>query len=329
MMIENKKYINWAIIGCGDVTEIKSGPGLYKSKNSNLLGVYNRTLSKAEDYARRHGINRIYKSVDELLSDDDIDVVYIATPPSTHYEYTIKTLNSNKIPYIEKPMVTNYLDAENIQKLATKKKITPYVAFYRRGLDKFIKIKEILDSGVIGDVKIVNVTQLMKVDELEKDEKTRPWRVIPEISGGGKFLDVGTHVLDCLIWFLGEIESISGLVENRGGYYNTDDTVLTTFKFKNSIVGSGTWCFVADKDFLEVQIIGEKGNITYDGLSIKNFYLTVEGKTTEYKFSSPEHISMPYQQSITNELLGFNKSNASFTDSVNLVKMCEMLYRGN
>lgn len=329
MVKENKKYINWAIIGCGDVTEIKSGPGLYKSKNSNLLGVYNRTLSKAEDYARRHGISRIYKSVNELLSDDDIDVVYIATPPSTHYEYTIKTLNSNKIPYIEKPMVTNYLDAENIQNLATKKNITPYVAFYRRGLDKFIKIKEILDSGVIGDVKIVNVTQLMKVDELEKDEKTRPWRVIPEISGGGKFLDVGTHVLDCLIWFLGEIESISGLVENRGGYYNTDDTVLTTIKFKNNIVGSGSWCFVADKDFSEVQIIGEKGNITYDGLSIKNFYVTVEGKTTEYKFSSPEHISMPYQQSITNELLGFNKSNASFSDAINLVKMCEILYRGN
>ncbi|MGL1893949.1 MAG: Gfo/Idh/MocA family oxidoreductase [Spirochaetaceae bacterium] len=320
-----KKSVNWAIIGCGDVTEVKSGPGLYKADNSNLIGVFNRTLAKAEDYVKRHGLKQVYNSVDELLADSLIDVVYIATPPNSHFEYTIKVLEAGKIPYIEKPMVTNIKDALVIESLAKKKNITPYVAFYRRGLEKFIKIKEILDSGIIGDVKVVNVIQLMNVEEVEKHEYSRPWRVIPEISGGGKFLDVGTHVLDCLIWYFGELETMTGIAENRGGYYIANDTVLTNFRFKNGVIGTGTWCFVADRHFSEIQIIGEKGNITYDGLSVKNFSVTVNNETTEYNFETPEHISMPYQLSISSEILGQEKSNASFSDSLNLVKMCNML----
>lgn len=321
----SKKEINWAIIGCGDVTEVKSGPGLYKSRNSNLLGVYNRTYEKAVNYAERHQIPKVYRCVEELLEDKEVDVVYIATPPNTHYPYTIKVLEARKIPYIEKPMVIKLSEALDIKRLAEKKNITPYVAFYRRGLEKFIKIKEVLNSGIIGEVKVVNVVQLKPVYDDEKGEE-KPWRVIPEISGGGKFLDIGTHVMDCLIWFLGEIESMTGIVTNRGGYYETDDTISTTFQFKSGVVGTGSWCFVADRDLSEVQIIGERGNITYDGLSAKNFYLTVDGKTTEFTFSVPEHISMPYQQSIIDELIEGKKSYASFSDAMNLVKMCDQLY---
>lgn len=321
------KEISWAIIGCGDVTEIKSGPGLYKSRNSKLSGVYNRTYEKAVDYAKRHNVTKVYKSVDELLTDSEIDIVYIATPPSTHYEYAIQTLKAEKIPYIEKPMVTKLNQAIEIDNLAKSSGIPPYVAFYRRGLEKFLKIKELLDSGIIGEIRTVHVMQLMKVDESEKSKETRPWRVIPEISGGGKFLDVGTHVLDCLIWFLGELESMTGIVANRGGFYDTDDTVVTTLKFKSGIVGTGHWCFVSDRHFSEVQIIGDRGNITYDGLSGKNFFITVDGETKEYYFTVPKHISMPYQQSIIDELSINKKSSASFSDAMNLVEMCEMLYR--
>ena len=321
------KCLNWAIIGCGDVTEVKSGPGLYKSKHSNLLGVYNRTYSKANDFAIRHKVANVYKDIEDLFTDSNIDAVYIATPPNTHFKYTIMALNAGKIPYIEKPFVLDFSEAKAIKELSIEKNIMPYVAFYRRGLDKFIKIKEIIDSGIIGEIRVVNITQFMMVDEEEKNENTRPWRVIPEISGGGKFLDVGTHVLDCLIWFFGEMEFMDGIITNRGKFYNTDDTVMTTFKFKNGIVGTGTWCFVADRHFNEVQIVGSKGNITYDGLSCKNLYLTTNNKTIELKFNVPEHISMPYQQSVINEILGINKSNAKFRDSINLVKMCEMLYR--
>lgn len=317
--------VNWGMIGCGNVTEVKSGPGLYKSNNSNLVAVYNRNYHKAVDYTKRHGIKKVYKTVDELLEDKTIDIVYIATPPNTHKEYAIKCLKAGKIPYIEKPVANSYEECLEIKALSDELNIPVYVAFYRRGLVKFLKIKELLDNKEIGDVRFVYVTQNRPVEEDELDRKNLPWRVVPSISGGGKFLDMGVHVIDCLTLYFGEMESINGIVENKGGYYDAEDTVMATFKFKNGVVGSGNWCYVADKQINKVEIVGDKGRIVYDGLSVKRFSLIKDGEEKVFEFENPEHVSMPYQQAIVNELIGKQKSFASFEEAINVVKMTDML----
>ncbi|MDF2615088.1 MAG: Oxidoreductase [Clostridia bacterium] len=147
------KSVNWGMIGCGDVTEVKSGPGLYKADHSNLMGVYNRTYEKAVDYTKRHGIKRVYHTAEELLNDKDIDIVYIATPPISHKQYAVACLEAGKIPYIEKPVAMNYQECLEIKQLLDELKIPVYAAFYRRGLEKFIKIKELLDQKVIGEIR--------------------------------------------------------------------------------------------------------------------------------------------------------------------------------
>ncbi|WP_319372073.1 Gfo/Idh/MocA family oxidoreductase [uncultured Ilyobacter sp.] len=319
--------VRWGMIGTGAVTEVKSGPGLYKSQGSKLIGVYNLDFDQAKDYAKRHNVEKIYKSVEEMLKDRDINAVYVATPPKFHHEYAIKILKAGKIPYVEKPIATNYEDCLEIKALSEELKIPVYVAFYRRGVEKFLKIKELLDKKVLGDIRHVYVTQIMPVEESELDKDRLPWRVIPEISGGGKFLDMGVHVLDCLIMYFGEIETMKGFVENKGGYYKVDDTVVATFKFKNGIVGAGTWCYVADKNINEVQIVGEKGRITYDGLSAKRFTLEINGKVETFEFEEPEHAAMPFQQAIVNELIGKKKSEASFAQSMNTVKITDELLK--
>ena len=320
--------VKWAMIGCGDVTEIKSGPGLYKSENLLLLGVFNRHKEKTLDYVKRHKIEKAYGSVDELLDDPQVDAVYIATPPDSHKDYAIRCLEAGKIPYIEKPLANSYKEALEIKTLADKLNIPVFVAFYRRGLEKFIQIKKLLDQNTLGKIVLVNVKHFMKADISEKNRETLPWRVKPEISGGGKFLDMGTHMLDCLIWFFGEMEMLDGIVENRGGYYDADDTVLANFKFKNGIVGNGTWSYVAEHQINEVEIIGEKGRIVYDGLSVKDFTLFMNGEEAVFTYDSPEHISMPYQQAIITELTGGEKSFANFYEAVNLVKMTDGLLKG-
>jgi predicted dehydrogenase len=172
----------------------------------------------------------------------------------------------------------------------------------------------------------------MKVEDNELDREKLPWRVIPEISGGGKFLDMAVHVFDCLTLYFGEMESMKGMVENKGGYYDADDTVMASFKFKNGVVGSGTWCYVADKNIDEVQIVGENGRIVYEGLSAKRFTLIKDDIERVYEFEEPGHIAMPYQQAVVNELIGKKKSFANFTEAINTVEMTEMLlkdyYRG-
>lgn len=321
------KEVNWGMIGCGQVTEVKSGPGLYKSTNSNLVGVYNDNYEQAADYTKRHKIPNVYQTVEELLADEGIDIVYIATPPKFHKQYAIMCLEAGKIPYIEKPVATTYDDCLEIKALSEKLDIPVYVAFYRRGMEKFLKIKELLEEKVIGDIRYVYVTQIMKVEDSELDPNRLPWRVMPEISGGGKFLDMGVHVLDCLALYFGELETMSGIASNTGGYYEADDTVVATFQYKNGLVGSGTWCYVADKEINEVQIVGEKGRIVYDGLSAKSFTIIKDGVEELFEFDEPEHVAMPYQQAVVNELLGLEESHANFNEAINVVKMTDSLLK--
>jgi predicted dehydrogenase len=321
------KKIKWGLIGTGSVTEVKSGPGLYKIENSELVGVYNRTHEKALDYASRHGINTVYQDVSEMLLNDEIDVVYIATPPVSHKEYAVRVLRNNKIPYIEKPVTMTYEEALEIKRVANKVKLPVYVAFYRRGLEKFIKIKQLLDEHKIGNIKAVHVTQTARVTDEYLDRNHLPWRVKPEISGGGLFMDIGSHVLDTLQMFFGKFESMSGYAMNTGGYYDAEDTVVASFKFKNDIVGTGEWCFVADEFKNEVTIIGDKGRIIYDSMSAKSFTLIVDGVKEDYHFEKPEHIAMPYEQTVIDELLDIKKSYASFDEAINLVEMMEQVLK--
>jgi len=317
------KTIKWGIIGTGDVMEVKSGPGLYKAEHSKVVAIYNRSYDKAVDYAKRHHIDKVYKNVSDLIEDHNIEVVYIATPPVSHKDYALQVLEAGKIPYIEKPLAMNYEEVKAIKELADLKGLPVYVAYYRRGLEKFIKIKEVLDSKLIGQVKVVKVNQTNKVTSDYIHKNKLPWRVKPEISGGGLFMDIGSHVLDCLEWYFGQMESMEGYACNTGGYYEAEDTVVASFRFKSGIVGSGSWCFVADQQLNEVEIIGEKGRIVYDGLSAKNFQLIMGDEVETYTFQVPQHIAMPYEVTVINELLGMDKSYASFEEAVNLAKMMD------
>src|SRR4051812_2264086 len=98
------KKINWGIIGCGDVTEIKSGPAFNKVPGSSLAAVMRRDAEKAKDYASRHNVSRWYSDPYELIADPEVNAVYVATPPSSHQEYAIAALKAGKPVYVEKPM---------------------------------------------------------------------------------------------------------------------------------------------------------------------------------------------------------------------------------
>ena len=321
------KEVNWAIIGCGDVTEVKSGPGLYKSEHSNLVAVYNRTAAKAVDYAKRHKVPKVYKTVSELLDDDSIDIVYIATPPKYHKEFALQVLNANKIPYVEKPVANSYAEFLEIKELSEKKNIPVYIAFYRRGLEKYLKIKELLDSKVIGDVRFVSLKQLEKVRPSDLNRENLPWRLKFDISGGGKFVDMGVHMLDYLSLFFGNIAEIKGSVSNQGGFYEVEDTVLINYRFESGVIGSGTFCYVSDRDENLCEIIGSEGRIYFDVLSGDSFTIEKNGKKETFHFEVPEHIAMPYEQAIVNGILGIKKCHNNIDNALALSKAMDDLMR--
>lgn len=321
------KKIRWGMIGTGAVTEVKSGPGFYKSEHSELRGVYNRSYEKGKNWAHRHGVKIVYSSIEEMLDDDEIDAVYIATPPNVHREYTIKCLHAGKIVYVEKPMAMSYEECTEMIEKSKEKGIPIYVAYYRRGMEKFLKIKELLDNQVIGNVRYVEIKQIMKAEASDFDRDKLPWRVKPSITRGGKFIDMGVHVLDILQFFFGNIIEAKGLAENQGGLYDVEDTVSASFKFENGVIGNGLWCYVADHNEEFVNIVGEQGSLSFEVLGYGPVKLAKGNHTEVFEFKSQDHVAQPYIQSVVNELLGIEKSQANTQSAANVTKVTDEILK--
>ena len=151
------RTIRWGIIGCGDVTEIKSGPGFQKADGSALTAVMRRDAARARDYAHRHGVPRAYDKAADLIADPEVDAVYIATPPASHCELAMMTAAAGKPCLVEKPMALNYAECQRMNEAFDRRGVPLWVAYYRRALPRFLIVRDALHSGDIGRVTSVHV----------------------------------------------------------------------------------------------------------------------------------------------------------------------------
>lgn len=298
------KTICWGIVGVGDVTEVKSGPGFQKADNSELVAVMRRTGHLAKDYAQRHDVPRWYDDAEALIRDPDVDAVYVATPPSSHKEYTILAAQAGKPVYVEKPMALNYTECQEMIDACRSAGVPLFVAYYRRALARFLRIKELIDAGAIGDVRFVNITLYMPVREEERDADNLPWRVLPEIAGGGRFVDLASHMLDFLDYALGPITTVEGFARNQAGLYPAEDIVTGSFVFESGVQGAGAWCFTAFEEVDRTEIVGSAGKITYSTFGADPVVLTTGEGVTEFAIEYPSHIQQPLIQTVVDELTG-------------------------
>ncbi|GAB4014669.1 Gfo/Idh/MocA family oxidoreductase [Spirosoma migulaei] len=302
--------LKWGIIGCGNVTEVKSGPAFTKVPNSSLVAVMRRDTEKAADYAKRHNVPTWYDDADALINDPNVNAVYIATPPDTHAEYAIRAMRAGKPVYVEKPMARNAAECEAMNQVSRETGMPLLVAYYRRALPYFLKIKELIDEKVIGDIRYVRVQLNWQPYDEEVGENPKPrWRVDPEISGGGHFHDLASHQFDYLEYVLGPIKTASGIARNQAGLYQADDIVVANFEFESGVLGTGTWCYTVNKEqrIEETQFIGSKGKISFSFFEMKLIRVETEAGTVEYTIPAPENIQQPLIESIVNELRGEGK----------------------
>ncbi|MBP7731148.1 MAG: Gfo/Idh/MocA family oxidoreductase [Bacteroidales bacterium] len=301
--------IKWGIIGCGNVTEVKSGPAFNKVPGSQLVAVMRRNLALAEDYAKRHNVPRFYNNADELIYDPEVNAIYIATPPGSHTEYAIKALAAGKPVYIEKPMATSYRECMMINETAEKYGLPVFVAYYRRTLPGFLKVKELIENGAIGRVRFINI-ELFKAPSDDERSGKLSWRVDPEIAGGGHFFDLGSHQLDYLDFLFEPVEKVKSVAVNQGGLYKAEDFVSAILTFSENIIASGTWCFnlhnSSNRDIIE--IFGEKGHIKFSTFSFEPISLINNYGTREYINERPEHVQYFLISQVVNELLNKGKA---------------------
>ena len=296
--------IRWGIIGCGNVTEVKSGPGFQKADNSNLVAVMRRTGALAQDYARRHGVAKWYDEAGALINDPDVEAIYIATPPDTHKEYTLQSARAGKPVYVEKPMALNFAECQEMIAACQAAGVPLFVAYYRRALARFLKIKELLEAEAIGEIRFISMTlyQPLRPDELDPD--TLPWRVRPEIAGGGRFVDLAAHTLDFLDFVVGPIRSAQGMASNQAGKFPAEDIVSGVFEFEAGIQGMGTWCFSAYDEVDRTEIVGSTGKISFSTFDDSPVVLTSRQGVTEFAIDYPPHVQQPLIQTVVDALNG-------------------------
>lgn len=298
--------IKWGIIGCGNVTEVKSGPAFNKVNNSELVAVMRRNATKAEDYARRHIVPKWYSDAQQLIDDPEVNAIYVATPPDSHEEYTIKALQAGKPVYVEKPMSTNAASAERMLQASIDMGIKLCVAHYRKEQPRFKKVKALLEDGEIGTVRLVNL-QLFQPPHSSLIANTDEfWRVDPAISGGGLFHDLSPHQLDLMQYFFGAYKYASGFSMNQGNLYAADDLTVGTVVFENGVVFNGNWCFMAakgdEKDLVE--IIGSEGKISFSAFSTHEVTLSKNGKEEVLHFDELPHVQQPMIEAVVKYFLG-------------------------
>lgn len=305
------KTIRWGIIGCGNVTEVKSGPGFQKAKNSALMAVMRRDADKARDYAARHGAPKWYGSADDLVHDPDVDAVYVATPPSSHEEYAMLAAKAGKPVYIEKPMARTFDECRRMIEACRSAGTPLFVAYYRRCLPRFVKVKELVESGAIGDVRFVSVMLYQPPERAEFDPANLPWRVVPEIAGAGLFLDLASHTLDVLDYILGPIEKARGMASNQAGLYAAEDIVTANWAFVSGALGAGVWCFTSRDRSDMNEIVGAKGKISFSSFGNEPIRLTTKDGIEEFPLTNPLHVQQPLIQTIVDELNGVGRCPSS------------------
>ena len=301
------KQINWGFIGCGEVTEKKSGPAFNEVEGSQVVAVMSRSENKARSYAERHHIRKWYTDARELIDDPDVNAIYIATPPSSHATFAIMAMRAGKPVYIEKPLAASYNDCIRINRISEQTGVPCFVAYYRRYLPYFQKVKEIIQNGTIG--KVINVQLRFSVPPRDldyKNEKELPWRLQPDIAGGGYFYDLAPHQIDLLQNIFGVITRAHGYPANRAHLYKAEDTVSACFFFENGVTGSGSWCFVGHESAKEdrIEVIGDKGSLSFSVFTYEPIVLiTSEGKQS-ITVPNPSYVQLPIIKHVIEHLQG-------------------------
>ncbi len=320
--IHKMKKIIWGIIGCGNVTEVKSGPAFNKVPNSSLAAVMRRDKLKAEDYANRHHVKKWYSDAESLIQDSEVNAIYIATPPDSHEAYTLAAFKAGKPVYVEKPMALDSIESQRMQDAAEKFECKLSVAHYRRAQPRFIEIKRIIDEKLLGEIISVD----MKMAMAPSPGLAETWRVNPAISGGGLFHDLAPHQLDLMLFFFGEPTNIIGHALNKSKNYHADDYVTAEIRFKNNALFKGVWDFDVKEENEEdiCEIKGSKGQLRFSVFS--DFCeLSLNGETKSLTFEHLPHVQQPMIEQVVNYFLDKGPNPCSGTDAFIVMKMMDKI----
>ena len=316
----------WAIIGSGDVVKRLVAKSFNVPKKSKVKYIFSHDLKEAKKLTKKYNFGKVVKNVNVIANDKSINCVYIATPPNSHYIYLKKFANARKNILCEKPLAINPKHINLIKNICKRNRVSLIAPFYRRHLKRFNYIKKLLTQKKIGKIIFFRITLThspsmhptapININKLSK--KNIPWRFKKNISGGGNFLDMGSHAIDMVSFLLGNIKKIHSLKKNYTNYYDVEDTLITNIQLNNGIIGQGVWSSVTKKTSDSFEVFGTRGYIKFSMSFSDRIELFIGNK----KFVKTIPFEKPFHKKliryVVNKFVNKIRSNSYFIDENSL-----------
>ncbi|KRK07787.1 oxidoreductase family protein [Lactobacillus pasteurii DSM 23907 = CRBIP 24.76] len=269
--------LTWGIIGTGGIAHRFAGN--MKMSGTKMVGVAARNFEKTKKFAQEYGIEQAYEAVDEMLANEQIQAIYIATTNNTHVDFIKQALLAGKHVLCEKPMAINTKQFDECAALAKKQGLILEEAFTPFHMPVMKKLREIVDSGVISDIKLIEADFCENIGELNDDS-----RMLNPKLGGGALLDIGCYPICFASLFMDEIEDISAVCQKQNGVDVASSVVLNDGKRLASLSSSFLTSLPRD-----AVLSGTKGNIVVEHFSrSEKFIVDVDGQKQEYVVGDSE-----------------------------------------
>ncbi|MDF2960229.1 MAG: hypothetical protein K0S39_1964 [Paenibacillus sp.] len=279
--------IRWAIIGAGDVVERRVADALQSAKGSVLQAAVRRNEEKLRVFAEKFAVPKAYTDVSRAWADPEIDAVYIATPVVLHAEHVIEAARHGKHVLCEKPMAIKAEFAEEMITVCKEHNVKLGIAYYRRYYPKIRKLKELLETGAIGQAVYARAQFSGKSDHTSSE---RAWLLQPDISGGGALMDIGSHVLDLLCFCLGRPQQVTALTGNIAQDLQVEDTASLLVRFASGCHASVHASFSTAAGN-QIEIFGTEGKLTMRSIEDPELEWT-NGAGEVQRIELPKHTNM-------------------------------------
>lgn len=257
------KEINLGIVGLGNQGKVILWNSLHL-KGVKVLGVAD-VSEKALNYARNSGVKNFYLSYEDMLKSEELDAVVITLPNFLHLESAVKAAEAGKDILLEKPLARNVEEGEKILNAVKKNGVKLMMGFDMRFIPILRKIHDGIVDGLFGSVQLVEATNVSGGPFSPRSDSVGPapvpsWWLDKEMTGGGVLLDLGSHMIDLLIWYFGEVVYAKSYLEHM---YKTDleDSATCVLKFKDGPLATVKVGWFS-KDFLQsIQVCGTAKNM--------------------------------------------------------------------
>ncbi|MBW2121665.1 MAG: Gfo/Idh/MocA family oxidoreductase [Deltaproteobacteria bacterium] len=224
--------IRYGIIGCGGIADGSIAPAMARAKDSSLHSVLSRDQAKAERFAQKHGATVAYSDLEAFLSDRDLDAVFIATPNGQHAFEAIAAAEAGKHVLVEKPMATSSVDCRRMIEACGQAKVRLMVGYHLRFHPVHREVDRLVRAGHLGQLVTARSQFYFRYPTAPPE-----WRRYKSSAGGWATMDVGTHAVDLLRWFGGEVTEVTAYLSSPRFGYETEDAAHLLVKFENGGVG--------------------------------------------------------------------------------------------